>query len=112
MKNNLLKVASMCDGIRTDMSMLIMNDIIYQNWRQSLDSWGFKRPKSEFWVESIEDVKARYPGTLFMAEVYWNKEWDLMQMGFDFVYEKSILDTLATFNLDNIKTWIRSNSPT
>jgi hypothetical protein len=28
MTENLMKVASMCDGIRVDMAMLILNDVI------------------------------------------------------------------------------------
>jgi len=107
MKNQLLKIVSMADGVRTDMSMLIINDIIYSNWREQLDSWGYKRPANEFWVEAIGAAKSVNSNVIFLAEVYWSKEADLMRMGFDFVYEKTLLDTLATYNLDNAKSNIR-----
>ncbi len=30
----------------------------------------------------------------FMAEVYWNREWDLQQLGFDYCYDKTLYDRL------------------
>jgi hypothetical protein len=39
-------------------------------------------------------VKARAPGFLFMAEVYWDLEWTLQQQGFDFTYDKRLYDRL------------------
>ena len=32
-----------------------------------------------FWPEATGKVKAKNPQFIFMAEVYWDPEWDLMQ---------------------------------
>ena len=41
-------------------------------------------------------VKAENPGFIFMAEVYWDLEWTLMQQGFDYCYDKSLYDRLLS----------------
>ncbi|MCZ7679397.1 MAG: hypothetical protein M5U28_11790 [Sandaracinaceae bacterium] len=38
-----------------------------------------------FWPVVIPAVKAQNPDTLFIAEVYWDMEWELQQQGFDYV---------------------------
>ena len=47
-----------------------------------------------FWPETIWRVKAKNPGFIFMAEVYWDLEWELMQQGFDYCYDKKLYDRL------------------
>jgi hypothetical protein len=39
-------------------------------------------------------VRERYPEFVFMAESYWDREWDLQQQGFDFTYDKVLYDRL------------------
>jgi hypothetical protein len=34
------------------------------------------------------------PGFCFMAEVYWDLEWTLLQQGFDYAYDKRLYDRL------------------
>jgi hypothetical protein len=34
------------------------------------------------------EVKAKHPDFLFVGEVYWDMEWQLQQLGFDFIYDK------------------------
>jgi hypothetical protein len=75
------------------MAMLLVNRIFAQTWR------GFFKqkdvPKTEFWPDIIAAVKAAHPGFLFMAEVYWNMEFDLQQQGFDLTYDKMLYDRLV-----------------
>jgi glycosidase len=40
------------------------------------------------------DVRERFPGFCFMAEVYWDLEWTLQQQGFDYAYDKRLYDRL------------------
>lgn len=82
----------MSDGMRCDMAMVILNDLYYNKWKPQLDDWGYVRPSKEFWSEAISEAKAKYPDLIFLAEVYWGKEQDLMNLGFDYVYEKWLLD--------------------
>jgi hypothetical protein len=49
-----------------------------------------------FWPEATGRVKAKTPSFIFMAEVYWDLEWTLMQQGFDYCYDKSLYDRLLS----------------
>jgi hypothetical protein len=40
-------------------------------------------------------VRERVPGFTFMAEVYWDLEWTLQQLGFDYTYDKRLYDRLC-----------------
>ena len=55
-------------------------------------TWGQRAPL--FWPKAIQRVRKRFPGFLFMAEVYWDLEWTLQQQGFDYAYDKRLYDRL------------------
>ena len=105
-----MKIASMSDGMRCDMAMVVLNDLFYVKWGNNLNSWGYKRPSQEFWKEAISAVKQKYPDFIFLAEVYWSKEQQLIDNGFDFVYEKNLLDTLATQDVGKARQIINNLS--
>ncbi|MGE5353175.1 MAG: glycosidase, partial [Acidobacteriota bacterium] len=52
---------------------------------------------------AIEKVKERYPGFIFMAEAYWDLEWELQQLGFDYTYDKKLTDRILSGNVPEIK---------
>ena len=39
-------------------------------------------------------MRERVPGFCFMAEVYWDLEWTMLQQGFDYAYDKRLYDRL------------------
>ena len=78
----LLKVASMADGIRCDMAFLELNDQFEAHWGNDLRSNGFKPPQQEFWKVAIDLVKQKYPDTVFLAEAYNPYQYPLQQLGF------------------------------
>jgi len=39
-------------------------------------------------------VREKVPGFCFMAEVYWDLEWTMLQQGFDYAYDKRLYDRL------------------
>ncbi len=80
-------IAKQADGVRCDMAILLLSDVFAQTWN--------RRPLAEFWREVIGEVRAGDPGFLFLAEAYWDLEWELMQQGFDFCYDKRLYDRLA-----------------
>jgi glycosidase len=108
--SKMLKVASLADGIRCDMSMLLLNDIIQQTWGTQLSSHGYKRPQTEFWSDAVSTVKREYPNVKFLAEVYWNLEDKLLSLGFDYVYNKALYDVLSSGNMNNIHQMISGMS--
>ncbi|MHA1272658.1 MAG: alpha-amylase family glycosyl hydrolase [Promethearchaeota archaeon] len=86
----LKKIAKKCDGVRCDMAMLLMNKIFER-------TWGHKTlgvPEKDFWEIIIPEVKEEFPDFLFIAEVYWDLEWELMQQGFDYCYDKKLYDRM------------------
>ncbi len=88
MTAELHRIAAHCDGVRCDMAMLALNSVFERTWGELLKS--FAHPQSEFWPAAISSL----PGFIFMGEVYWDLEWDLQQMGFQFTYDKRLYDRL------------------
>jgi hypothetical protein len=86
----LKKIASHCDGVRCDMAMLVLNDIFDNTWGWARKDSGEHLP--EFWQE----VRKEFPDFLLIAEAYWDKEWELQQLGFDYTYDKRLYDRLRS----------------
>lgn len=92
MRDELMRVAALCDGVRVDMAMLILPDIFRRTWEASEDKADVALVS--FWVAAIRQVKEQWPEFLFIAEVYWDLEQRLLSEGFDYVYEKRSYDLL------------------
>lgn len=92
-------IAEQCDGIRCDMAMLLMNEIFEKTWGKLAG----KRPPQEYWVEIIEAVLRRGLDFVFIAEVYWDMEWELQQQGFNFCYDKRLYDRLASGTAEDVR---------
>jgi len=90
----LLSLPEYCDGVRCDMAMLILNNVFHNTWIGLLNNYGYQKPEREFWETAIEAVKNKFPDFVFIAETYWDLEWNLQQMGFDFTYDKRLTDRL------------------
>jgi hypothetical protein len=88
--DTLTDIAGQCDGVRCDMAMLLMSDVFERTWGGRAGA----RPESEYWRLVIPAVKAAFPDFRFLAEAYWDLEWDLQQQGFDFCYDKRLYDRL------------------
>jgi len=93
-------IASQCDGVRCDMAMLMMNDIFSNTWSQYLNETA---PATEFWEDIIPAVRETYPDFLFMAEVYWDMEYQLLQQGFDFTYDKRLYDRILDGHIPSLR---------
>ena len=95
----LADIAQQSDGVRCDMAMLLMNSIFERTWGPRAGA----RPSADYWPEVIRTVKLRFPGFLFMAEAYWDLEWELQQQGFDFCYDKKLYDRLEHDGAESIR---------
>ena len=87
MMKELRTIARHCDGVRCDMAMLVLNDVFAKTWSHVAAG---TRPDREFWTETIGAL----PGLVWIAEVYWDLEWHLQQLGFHFTYDKRLYDRL------------------
>ncbi len=104
MIDSLLRIAEFCDGVRCDMAMLALSNVFYNTWRGVLNKVGFSKPEREFWQVAIKRIKQKFPEFLFIAETYWDLEWDLQQLGFDFTYDKRLTDRLKLGNIYDVKS--------
>jgi glycosidase len=84
-------IASQCDGVRCDMAMLMLNKVFGKTWANRVGS----APPTEYWRDVIAGVRTQHPGFTFIAEAYWDLEWELIQNGFDYCYDKRLYDRLV-----------------
>ena len=56
-----MTVASMADGTRVDMAMLLLNREIDAIWGNVIKPQGYNQPGEEFWTRAVREVKAKYP---------------------------------------------------
>ncbi len=89
----LVAVAQRCDGVRCDMAMLVLNEVFVKTWGPQAE--GCAPMQEEFWQTAISRVKRALPGFQFLAEAYWGLEPQLQALGFDFTYDKTLLDFLV-----------------
>jgi len=92
-------IASQCDGMRCDMAMLLINEIFEKAWGPRT---GVK-PEEEYWRKLIPAVRTRFPDVLFIAESYWDLEWELQQQGFDLCYDKRLYDRLVHDTAESVR---------
>lgn len=109
MTGTLLNIAAFCDGVRCDMAMLPLENVFANTWSGVLSKMGYKKPGRVFWKYAIEKVKAVYPDFTFMAEAYWDLEWELQQLGFDYTYDKRLTDRLIAGNVTEIRAHLEAD---
>jgi hypothetical protein len=100
----LLSIADLCDGVRCDMAMLMTNKVFQKTWGKEAGDI----PDKDFWEEIIPAIKQEHPNFIFIAEVYWDMEWELQQLGFDFCYDKRLYERLVYENVSAIKDHLKA----
>lgn len=99
------EIAAQCDGIRCDMAMLLLNAVFERTWGDRAGS----TPSPEYWAEIVPAVKKSFPEFLFIAEAYWDMEWQLQQLGFDFCYDKRLYDRLAHGSPESVRLHLHAD---
>jgi len=94
-----LEIARQCDGIRCDMAMLMLNNIFERTWGARAGA----RPVDDYWPTLIAAVKGQYREFRFIAEAYWDLEWELQQQGFDFCYDKKLYDRMEHGDPESVR---------
>ena len=110
MTDVLLNLADLCDGVRCDMAMLQLNNIFQNTWLGVLNKKNFQKPKDEFWKFAIDKLKKKSPDFIFLAEAYWDLEWQLQQLGFDFTYDKRLTDRIGANDVQGIKAHLMAEN--
>jgi hypothetical protein len=96
-------IARHADGARCDMAMLALSDVFERTWGAVVH---MERPPQEFWAEA----RAAVPGFVLVAEVYWDLEWRLQQLGFDFTYDKKYYDRLLHGSAREVRDHLRADA--
>ena len=94
-----LDIAGRCDGVRCDMAMLMLNSVFERTWSARAGV----RPEADYWSTIIPAIKERHPDFKFIAEAYWDLEWELQQQGFDFCYDKRLYDRLEKEGPESVR---------
>jgi hypothetical protein len=92
-------ITQQCDGIRCDMAMLFLNPVFARTWGDRAGPV----PATEYWSDLISAIKNENADFLFIAEAYWDLEWQLQQLGFDFCYDKKLCDRLEHGNAESVR---------
>lgn len=106
----LARIAERCDGVRCDMAMLVEPEVFGRTWgdrARPLD--GSPAQDMPFWPDAIAAIKRRFPRFLFIAEVYWDLEWQLQQAGFDYTYDKRLYDRLRGRDAAAVRGHLRAD---
>jgi hypothetical protein len=101
MSDALAGAASRADGLRCDMAMLLLPDVFERTWGRAM---------APFWPDALGRVRAERPDFMFMAEVYWDREWDLQQQGFDATYDKRLYDRLVAQDAGGVRGHLRADA--
>ena len=94
------EIATQCDAVRCDMAMLMLNDVFARTWGGRAG----ERPQRDYWRELIAGVRSARPEFLFIAEAYWDLEWELQQQGFNYCYDKRLYDRLEHDNAEAVRS--------
>ncbi|MCX4672271.1 alpha-amylase family glycosyl hydrolase [Streptomyces sp. NBC_01381] len=101
----LRRIGGICDGVRCDMAMLMMNDVFGRTWGERAGPM----PPQDFWPTVITAVRERRPGMTFVAEAYWDLEWELKEQGFDFCYDKRLYDRLVHESPESVRGHLQAD---
>ncbi|MGH9361817.1 MAG: alpha-amylase family glycosyl hydrolase, partial [Thermoanaerobaculia bacterium] len=94
LRDTLLELADLCDGVRCDMAMLALDEVFYSTWWERACAPLPEPARGEAWSELIGAVRAKRPDFLFLAETYWGLEPALQDLGFDVTYDKTLYERL------------------
>jgi hypothetical protein len=93
------EIGGQCDGIRCDMAMLMLNNIFERTWGTRAGA----KPASDYWTTVIPAIKKKLREFRFIAEAYWDLEWELQQQGFDNCYDKKLYDRMEHGDAENVR---------
>ncbi|MDQ3487621.1 MAG: alpha-amylase family glycosyl hydrolase [Acidobacteriota bacterium] len=100
-----LRTISMhADGVRCDMAMLALNEVFERTWRAVLKG-EWPALATEFWPGATGEVHS----LLYLAEVYWDLEWTLQRQGFNFTYDKRLLDRLREGRASEVRSHLQAD---
>ena len=84
--------------------MLMLKDVFNRIWGELAGEM-----RAEFWDVAIAEVRNVAPEFLFVAEAYWNTDWQLQQFGFDFTYDNEFYERLLRRDIAGVKAHLTAD---
>jgi glycosidase len=97
------------NGLRCDMAMLLLPEIFVETWKH-FPSPAAHQTNKDFWRKTIAEVRQLQPQVELIAEVYWDREEQLQELGFDYTYNKRVCDYLVRRQDAELIQFLRSCS--
>jgi hypothetical protein len=91
------------------MAMLLLPEIFDETWKHFPSAAAHPAPV-DFWRRSIQEIRQLQPQVELIAEVYWDREAQLQEIGFDYTYNKKVCDFLLRGEYDLLLKFIGSCS--
>jgi len=91
------------------MAMLMLNSVYSDTWRDVKTVMNCELPENEFWSSAISEVKRKEKDFIFIAEAYWDLEYQLQKLGFDYTYDKRLYDRLIEGNVNSISDHLKAD---
>ncbi len=110
MQQVLIGISEYCDGLRCDMSMLLQKHVFQRTWGHLVDPGQMEEWDDPFWSEAIQEVKETKPDFIFIAECYWSMEQEMLDHGFDYTYDKALLDKMISGNVHEMRWHLRASA--
>ena len=112
MAQALKEVATRCDGVVCSEAMLVLDEVFRSTWagRSVPPSVAEEAsPYGEFWWHAVSAVRDAYPSFVLIAEAYWGYEWRLQQLGFDYTWDKPLLDRFLDGDVEGVTSHLRAD---
>ena len=112
MAQALREVATRCDGVVCSMAMLVLDDVFRATWSGRSIPPAIAddaSPFGEFWWHARSAVQDAYPTFMLIGEAYWGQEYRLQQLGFDYTYDKPLLERLISGDARSVAAHLRAD---
>lgn len=112
MVRTLRDIATRADGVVCSEAMLVLDDVFRATWGGRATPVPDPEDRShfgEFWWHAATAVREAYPQFILIAEAYWGFEWRLQQLGFDYTFDKPLLDRLVAGDPVSIAGHLRAD---
>lgn len=110
MEKMLVEVSQYCDGLRCDMSMLIQKHVFQRTWGNFLHHEHMHAWDEAFWLSATSAVRQQNQDFIFIAEVYWGMEQEMQDHGFNYTYDKALLDQMIERNINAMGSHLDANA--
>jgi hypothetical protein len=80
------------------MAMLLLKDVFQRTWKGLVHA-----ECDEFWPGAIKKVRSMEGKCILLAEVYWNREKEILDYGFDYAYDKILYDLMVRGDIKGLQ---------